>query len=65
MMYSLKDRENLWKIFERKVDSAVRGEMMAQRKVYEAETEARDCEKRILTLLFKRSVKKLNINDFG
>ena len=39
VVHSLKDRENLQKIFEGKVDSAVRGEMMAQRKLYEAEAE--------------------------
>ena len=38
--HSLKDRKNLQKILERKVDSAVRGEMMAHRKLYEAEAEA-------------------------
>ena len=38
-MHSLKDRENLFKFLERKVDSAVRGEKMAQQKLYEAEAE--------------------------
>ena len=33
------ERENLQKNLERKVDSAVRGEMMAQRKLYQAEAE--------------------------
>ena len=37
--HSLRDRENLQKTLERKVDSAVRGERMAQQKLYEAEAE--------------------------
>ena len=47
-MHSLKDRENLQKSLHRKVDSAVRGERMAQQKLYEAEAEAeaRNWEKR-------------------
>ena len=47
-MHSLKDRANLQKILEQEVDSAVRGEIMAQRKLYEAEAEveARNLEKR-------------------
>ena len=39
VVYSLKDREDLQQILERKVDSAIRGEMMAHRKLYEAEAE--------------------------
>ena len=42
--------EKISKILERKVDSAVRGEITAQRQLYEAEAEAefeaRNCEKR-------------------
>ena len=47
-MRSLKDGENLQKFHERKVDSAVRREMVAQRKLYEAEAEvgARHWEKK-------------------
>ena len=47
-VHSLKDRENLQKILEREVDSAFRGERMAQQKLYEAEAgvEARNWEKR-------------------
>ena len=54
VVHSLKDRDNLHKILERKVDSAVRGEMMAQRKLYEAEAEveARNCEKRNSDIAF-------------
>ena len=37
--HSLKDTENLQKILERKVDSAVRGERVTQQKMYEAEAE--------------------------
>ena len=48
VVHSLRDRENQQKIFERKVDSVVRGERMAQQKMYEAEAEveARNWEKR-------------------
>ena len=56
VMHSLKDRENLQQILERKVDSAVRGEMMAQRKLYEAEdeVEARDWERRNSDIAFQK-----------
>ena len=55
VVHSLKDRENLQKILERKVDSAVRGEMMAQRKLYQAgaEVEARNWEKRNSDISFQ------------
>ena len=48
VVHSLKDRKNLHKVLERKVDSAVRGEIMAPQKLYEAEAEveARNREKR-------------------
>ena len=39
VVHSLKDRENLQKILERKVDSAVRGERVTQQNLYEAEAE--------------------------
>ena len=62
VVHSLKDREYLQKILERKADSAVRGEMMAQRKLYEAEAKARQIGKRENpTLLFKRSIMKWNL----
>ena len=38
-MQTLRDKENLQTILERKVDSAVRGERMARQKLYEAEAE--------------------------
>ena len=48
VVQSLRDRENLHKILDRKVDSAVRGERMAQQKLLEAEAEveARNWERR-------------------
>ena len=48
VVHSLRDRENLQKILERKVDSAFRGEREAQQKLYHSETEveARNWEKR-------------------
>ena len=47
-LHSLRDSENLHKLLERKVDLAVRGERLAQHKLYEAEAEveARGWEKR-------------------
>ena len=47
VVHSLRDRENHQKILERKVDSAIRGERLAQQKLYEpeAEVEARNWEK--------------------
>ena len=47
-VHALRDRENLQKILERKVDSAVQGEKEAQQILYqaEAEIEAKNWEKR-------------------
>ena len=53
---------------ERKVDSAVRGAIMAQRKVHgaEAEVEARNWEMRNSDCcFFKRSITNLDLNDFS
>ena len=48
LVHALRDRENLQKILERKVDSAVQGEKEAQQILYqaEAEIEAKNWEKR-------------------
>ena len=46
VVHSLKDRENLQKILGRKVDLAVRGERIAHQKLYHAEAEAKNWEKR-------------------
>ena len=44
--HSLKDRENLQKILEREVDSAVRGELLSQQNMFKAfEVEAKNWEK--------------------
>ena len=47
-MHALRDRDNLQKILERKVDMAIQGEKEAQQKLCqaEAEIEAKDSEKR-------------------
>ena len=54
VLRTLRDREN-HKILERKVDLVVRGERMAQQKLYEAETEveARNWEKRNSDIAFQ------------
>ena len=54
-VHSLKDRDNLRKILERKVDSAVRCELLSQQKVYEAESEveAKNWEKRNSDIVFR------------
>ena len=54
-MHSLKDKENLQKIFERKVDLVVQGERAAQQKKFEAEAEvdARNWEKRNSDIAFR------------
>ena len=39
VVQTLRDRENLQTFLERKVDSAVRGEVMSQRRLYEAQAE--------------------------
>ena len=56
VVHSLRDRENLHKIFERKVDLAVRGERMVQQKFHEAEAEveARNWEKRNSDTAFEK-----------
>ena len=55
VVHRLRDRQHLHKIFERKVDSAVRGEIMAQRQLYEAEAEveARNWERRNFDFAFQ------------
>ena len=52
--HSLRDRENLQNILERKVNLAVRGERGAQQKLYQAdaEVEARNWEKRYSDFAF-------------
>ena len=52
---------------EAELVSAVRGERVAQQKLYEAEAEveARNWEKKNKPLLFRRSIKNLNLNDFS
>ena len=45
VVHSLRDRESLQKILEGKVDVAVRGERVAQQKLFEAQAVARNCEK--------------------
>ena len=47
-MHALRDRDNLDKILERKVDLAIQGEKEAQQKLYhaEAEIESKNWEKR-------------------
>ena len=59
VVHSFREREHLHKIHERKFDSAVRGELMAQRKLYEGEQKLRRASGRreILTAHFKRSIK--------
>ena len=66
-MHSLRDRENLNKILEQKVDSAVRGELLSQQKFFEAEAEvkARNWEREILTSLFTRLIRNLTLSDFS
>ena len=56
VVHSLKDRENLSKILARKVYSALRGEIIAQQKLYEAEAEveARNWEKRNYDFAFQK-----------
>ena len=55
VVHSLKDKENLQKIFERKVDLAFRGERAAQQKLFEgeAEVEARNWEKSNTDIAFR------------
>ena len=55
VVHTLRDRAHFQKILERKVDSAVRGERMAQQKLYgtEAEVEARNWEKRNSDIAFR------------
>ena len=54
-MHSLRDREKLQKILERKLDLAVRGEREAQQKLYqaEAEVEARNWQKQRQNFAFQ------------
>ena len=67
VVHSFRERENLHKIHERKVDSAVRGEIMAQRKLYQGVQKLRRASGRreILTAHFRRTIKNLNLHDFS
>ena len=65
VVHSLRDRENLKKILERKVDPAVEGEWLSKncmklRLKLRQETGRRE----ILTSVFMRSIKNLNLNDY-
>ena len=64
VVHSSRD-SNLQKILGRKVDSAVRGEIMAQQRLYEAEAEveARTWAKRNCDVAFRRSTRNLSLND--
>ena len=67
VVHSFRERENLHKIHERKVDSAVRGEIIAQQKLCEAEQKLRReiGRREILTAHFRRTIKNLNLKDFS
>ena len=64
VVHSLKDRENLQKILERKAVSAVRGERMAQQRLYEAEAEveARNWEKTNYDIAFSKDQSRIRIS---
>ena len=61
---SLRDRENFRKILARKAELAVRGEKLAQHKLYEAKADVEVIGKReIRILLFLRSIRSSSPND--
>ena len=66
VVHSLNDRNNLQKILERKVDSAVRRERMAQQRLAEAEAEveARSWEKRNSYIAFQEINQELESQRF-
>ena len=66
MRHSLSDRDNLRKIVEREVDSAVRGEKIIHHKLAEAETEveARGWEKRHSDIAFQEINQELESQRF-
>ena len=66
-VHALRDRDNLEKILERKVDLAIQGEKDAQQKMYqgEAEIEAKNWRKSKLDLSFHEFKSRiLNVSDF-
>ena len=65
-VHPLRDRENLQKSLERKVDSAVRGERMAQQKLYEAEAdvEPRNCKKKKVDISLQEIDQKFESQRF-
>ena len=67
VVHSFRERENLHKIHERKVDSAVRGEIMYSAQIVEGEQKLRRAigRREILTAHFRRTIKNLNLNDFS
>ena len=66
VVHSLKDRANLQKILERKVDSAVRGKKITHHKLYEAEAEveARNWEKQCKDIAFQEINQELESQRF-
>ena len=67
VVHSLRDTENLQKILQRKVDSAVRGELLSQQELYESEVMLRQeiGKREILTSLFTWLTRNLNFCDFS
>ena len=61
------ERENLHKSFVRKAEIAVRGERMAQQRLYEAETEvvARNWEKRNSDIAIQEINQECELEDFN
>ena len=67
VVQTLTDRQNIHKIPERKADLAVRGEKLAQQRFCEAEAdvEVKHWEKRKSDIVFMRSIRSSNLNDFS
>ena len=66
VVQSLRDRENLHKVLERKAEMAVRGEYLSKHFMKLRLRLRQEIEKReILTLLSERSIKNLNLSDFS
>ena len=67
VVQTFRDRQILHEILERKADLAVRGEKLAQRKIFEAEAEveARNWEIEIQILLFLRSIRSSNDSSYN
>ena len=67
VVQTLRDRQNLHKIFERKAELAARGEKLAQQRLYEAEAdvEVKHWEKRNSNIALEKTIRSSSHNEYS